>query len=77
MSELGGLTETSLDASVTSAWSLKYSLQSADGRYLHLQTNELTNQPERARLITARQAKNIKRQHPELSGLTLRKGPWK
>lgn len=78
MSDFQGFTETSLEPSPsTSLWGLRYTLQSPTGEYLDLCTLGLTRQPERARLITAKQAERLKTLHPELASLALRKGPWK
>jgi hypothetical protein len=75
MSELSGLSELNLDPTITaSSWSLRFTLQSDDGRWLHLSHNGLTSIPELARMITARQAEFIRREFPELRDLKLRKG---
>lgn len=75
MSELSGLQELSLDPDAsTSSWGMKYCLQAVDGRWLHLCKPELTSNPKLARMITARQALAIKRLHPEMRDLKLRKG---
>ena len=69
-----GLEYTNLEPDAGSSWSLRFSLQSDDGRWLHIQSMELTSQRERARLITAQQAQNLKKLYPELRGLKLRRG---
>ena len=75
MSQFDGLQELSLDPDgSTSSWSMKYTLQDAMGRYLDLCVNEMTQNPKRARFITAQQATNIRRDFPELRSLKLRKG---
>lgn len=75
MSEFNGLTELSLDpAPSTSSWSLRYSLQSPTGGWLDICKNELTSNPKRARLITADQARNIRRDWAPARALALRKG---
>lgn len=75
MSEFSGLTELSLDPSPSaSSWSMRYTLQDGMGRYLHLSKLELTSNAKLARLITAEQARNIRRDWAPARALALRKG---
>lgn len=75
MNEFSGLTELSLDPSPsTSSWSLRYCLQSPTGEWLDICSLKLTRDPKRARLITATQAANIRREWAPARALSLRKG---
>lgn len=70
-----GFTETNLEPDASgSSWSMKYTLRSDRGEFLDMCILALTTNPKRARLITAEQASNIRKQWEPAKSLKLRVG---